>query len=254
LILFLTSISEGSLASCDLRKAQLLLADKAYEGVIQSVEALVPPGPWAYYKFQVKTDDGTLSLYSDEKNFGNFFHVDGEKKLFLVSQHATPQGVMPILLRFPVLGVLRPSDISNIDEEIEDARVEAFVFLKNATKCSARYISTLGMLSGVHQQRAVDELYAKRPLASEELACLIDAISSKKRIVRSSFEPPYVSKERIFHHGLPTLGDLVAELLPHLANVEIHPTHSPMRDEDRKKLSEAWACWGNYRFGERPQR
>jgi hypothetical protein len=235
------------LASASLSAAQqldrgwssaILLADGAITGDI-SVLRLEQGHEFAHGRLVVHSEFGPVEL--------DFRYLPvSELPLLSVPRAAVlfytaPDGER-ILQQYPVLGI-RPAAEVRADQELEKYRSAARARRHlDDVHCSAALEAIMRKLDGHRQQQGVDQLFARQWQAAD-LLCLVQAIASRQPLKAASFAPPFTSREGVYRHGFPTRGDLIAYLLPHLAQVNIRPHTFPLSDRDRAALVLAWASW-----------
>jgi len=227
--------------------SEALLAEAFVYGSVEYIRPTDVSNSFGYFEIGVRQKDGLVKIYSDKRDLNEAVDArDKREKLFLTKAYQDGTTVAQILLSEPLVGIVDKAEagayVSN--DSLARLKENARSFLQNGTKCDGDFQETILELGGSRQQAAIEKLFKHVPLSERQFRCLVSAIDSKDSVEVSSFRPPYGSRESTYHHHLPTVGDLISILLPHLAKIDFLPSQTPMTDVDRDKLKFAWGSWG----------
>ncbi len=224
----------------------MLLSDEVVIGEVVAVHPTSASSRYAEFRVEVSTGSATRVFYLSNPQQEALFKVSDKRRMILISKARNTEYPIESILWSPSIGVYESASIteSEVTGKIAAGKRLADRFINEHAKCPTQVARIIRQLNGRHGQRAIDKLYAKKPLLADAFSCLVKALHSTDILANRSFKPPYPSQEAVYHHGFETTGDLVAILLPHLTGIAIYPPIQPLDSEERQRLFFAWAYWG----------
>lgn len=129
------------------------------------------------------------------------------------------------------------------------ARQIADAFLSRPPYCDHVFDFDLSEIDGAGHQRVIESLFSIQRFSEKQMRCLIAQIESKQSLHARSFEPPFGSRERVYHHAFSERRQLILYLLPWLTGFHIEFFDCGGDESCYRRYASAWAFWAAFEYG-----